>query len=233
MSNKASSTNRRVSAPFSKNLTKDKKGEWVRPKTKGQEQLAKNILLNKITFVLGPAGTGKSFLSMCIAVDMLRRGEIDKIVLTRPAVEAGAGMGFLPGDKDEKFLPYLRPFLDALDILLTDKEKKKYEKCLEFSPLGYLRGSTQKSFLILDEGQNCELHELQMIITRLGSGGKFVINGDDEQSDIKRSGLRKTLEILKGIPGVGYQEMGIDDIVRDELVKEAIIAFRNNKKGSQ
>lgn len=219
---------------FSSHLVKDQKGNPIKPLTTGQVELATSIEKNKITFALGPAGTGKSFVTMCMAIDMLRKKRVSKIVLTRPPVEAGKSLGFLPGDIDEKFEPYLKPFFEAMDVILKKDEKEKYfaSGCIEIAPLGFLRGTTQDAFLILDEGQNCTFHDLQMVITRLGKNGKFVINGDPEQSDLKggQSGLVDCMKSLKGIKGIWTTEMGIDDIVRDDIVKEAIIAFRSYKK---
>jgi len=229
MSGRENKAKRKESGIFSDNIVKDKNNNWIKPMTKGQRSLIKSIQQNKVTFALGPAGTGKSFLGMCIGLQMLRDGEVDKIVLTRPAVETGQGLGFLPGDVTEKYEPYLKPFFDAMDIILNTAEKKKFKDKIELAPLGFLRGSTQRCYLILDEAQNCTLTELQMLITRLGEGGKFVINGDPEQSDIKNSGLRQTVNALKQIEGIGYHEMGVDDIVRDEIIKEAILAFRKLK----
>jgi len=218
---------------FSNCIVKDRNGNPVKPMTDGQHELIKSIHDNRITFGIGPAGTGKSFLAMCEAVHMLENKEISKIVLTRPAVEAGQSMGFMPGDLNEKYTPFLAPFFDALSILLTPEKLQRYtaKKMIEIQPLIYMRGTNQDTFLVLDEAQNCTIKELKMVITRIKPGGKFVINGDPEQDDLPggRSGLLKVTEILKDVVGINTVHLSEDDIVRDPLVKEAIIAFRAAK----
>lgn len=213
-------------------ILKDRNGNAVKPKTNGQVELSNAIFKNKITFGLGPAGTGKTFLAVAAGLSLLWDKEVDKIVLTRPAVESARSLGLLPGELEEKYEPFLAPYYDALSALVPKEKLAKLftTKTVEIKTLSHMRGTNQRSFLIVDEAQNCTVRELQMIITRYSTGGKFVLNGDPEQSDLPKglSGLKPVCEMLKGIKGVGAVEMSLDDIVRDELVKQAIIAFRGS-----
>lgn len=218
---------------FNKSILKDFKGDPVVPKNEGQEEMLNAIFNNRITFTLGPAGTGKTFIAMCAGLRLLQSKEVEKIVLTRPAVESSKSMGYIPGDTKEKYEPFLKPFFEAMDILLP---KEKSHKLIEtgkisIETLNHMRGTNQDSFLILDEAQNCTLPELQMVLTRLTGSGRFVINGDPMQKDDigkSRSGLERAVNILDGIPGIDCVYMQEEDIVRDPLVKEIILAFRGN-----
>lgn len=214
-------------------ILKDSKGNPVVPKNEGQEEMLNAILKNRITFTLGPAGTGKTFIAMCAGLRLLQDKEVDRIVLTRPAVEASKSMGYIPGDTKDKYEPFLKPFFEAMDILLP---KEKSHKLIEtgkvsIETLNHMRGTNQDSFLILDEAQNCTLPELKMVLTRLAGNGRFVINGDPMQKDDigkNRSGLERAVSILDGIEGIDCVYMHEEDIVRDPLVKEIILAFRGN-----
>ena len=218
---------------FFSNLGSDSKGLPLKTKTEMQSKLIRSILKNDITFASGSAGTGKTFVAIACAAKLLQEKEINKIVLLRPPVETGKSIGFLPGDMSEKFAPYLLPFYDSfLKILGNDKFQKYLEEGkIEMSPLTFIRGSTQNSFTILDEAQNCTKAEMEMFITRLGQDGKFVITGDGSQTDIKgaASGFDHAIHILEHIDGVGVVEFTEDDIVRHRIVKEAILAYRNDR----
>lgn len=211
--------------------------EQIRAKTPGQAQALATIENSAISFITGPAGTGKTFLALCYGVYLLRKKKVKSIVLTRPPVEAGAEMGFLPGDKNEKFEPYVKPLRDNLEKIVGKAECDKLFKdgVVQAGPLNYMRGSTFDGLVILDEAQNCDRGSLEMFITRLGETGKFVITGDYEQTDLKKgvSGLKWAMDTLSGIEGIGYCEMGIDDIQRHKVVKEAILAFRRAKAIAQ
>jgi phosphate starvation-inducible PhoH-like protein len=191
-----------------------------------------------IVFTIGPAGTGKTYLAMVMAVKSLLNNEINRIVLTRPAIEAGENLGFLPGDMKEKVDPYLRPLYDALyDILGPEKTKLYQEKdIIEVAPLAYMRGRTlDDSFVILDEAQNTTLEQMKMFLTRIGFNSKAVITGDITQIDLpskKRSGLATVPKILKNIKGIDFVYLSRYDVVRHDLVKEIIKAYESYESGS-
>ncbi len=203
----------------------------VRAKTMGQQEYVKAMRECDIVFSIGPAGTGKTYLGMAQAVWSLRRKDIDRILLVRPAVEAGESLGFLPGDLEEKVGPYLRPLYDALyEMMPAEKIKKSLEMgILEVAPLGYMRGRTlNNSFVILDEAQNTTLDQMKMFLTRLGFNSKAVITGDVTQIDLSRkedSGLVLIQSILKGIEGIKFIYLSEKDVVRHRLVQEIIRAF--------
>lgn len=203
----------------------------VRAKTLGQQQYVEAMRSCDIVFSIGPAGTGKTYLAMAQAVWSLRRKDIDRILLVRPAVEAGESLGFLPGDLEEKVGPYLRPLYDALyEMMPAEKIKKSLEiGVIEVAPLGYMRGRTlNNSFVILDEAQNTTLDQMKMFLTRLGFNSKAVITGDVTQIDLSRkedSGLVLIQSILKGIKGIEFIYLSGKDVVRHRLVQEIIRAF--------
>lgn len=207
------------------------RGRHVRPKTLGQRLYLDTIRHNSITFGIGPAGTGKTYLAVVMAVAALRNKEINKIILTRPAVEAGERLGFLPGDLQDKVDPYLRPLYDALqDILGQDAYQKLMAKgVIEIAPLAYMRGRTlEDAFIILDEAQNTTDKQMKMFLTRLGFGSRMVVTGDLGQVDLPRgvtSGLREAAEVLKDVKGVGIVRMAPMDVIRHEVVTRIVEAY--------
>ena len=207
-----------------------KKGT-VTPKTDGQIRYCKTVNNNDVVFCNGPAGTGKTFLAVCFAVSALEHNLIDKIVLCRPAVEAGENLGFLPGDLKDKVDPYLAPLYDALNILYDEKKLFKLieTKIIEIVPLAYMRGRTlDNSFMILDEAQNSTITQMKMFLTRLGVGSKSIITGDVTQIDLqskKQSGLVQVTKVLRGIEGIGFANLNQHDVVRHPLVKKIIEAY--------
>ena len=211
-----------------------KKGS-IAARTKGQEKYVEIARKNDIVFSTGPAGTGKTFLAVAFAVAALQNREVDKIILCRPAVEAGESLGFLPGDLKEKIDPYLRPLYDALGEIL-DIEKLKpllFNNTIEIVPLAYMRGRTlNNAFMILDEAQNASSIQMKMFLTRLGVNSKTIITGDVTQTDLPKkieSGLIQVLNLLKDIDGVGFCKLSSEDIVRHKLVKDIIQAYDNKK----
>lgn len=217
-------------------------GKPVKPKTLGQKRYLDAMRRNEIIFGIGPAGTGKTFLAIAMAVKKLKNKEVSRIVLTRPAVEAGESLGFLPGDLQEKVDPYLRPIYDALfDILGYESFTKMLEKgIIEVAPLAYMRGRTlDTSFVILDEAQNTTKEQMKMFLTRLGFGSKAIITGDITQIDIQRkkdSGLVSIQDILKDIDGIDFTYLNKYDVVRHPLIQKIIDAYekfdeRSEKQG--
>lgn len=210
------------------------KGTKVRVKTLGQRHYISAIQKYDIVFGIGPAGTGKTFLAVVMAVSALKTHRVKRIVLTRPAVEAGESLGFLPGDLQEKVDPYLRPLYDSLyQMLGAEQVAKMMERGLiEVAPLAYMRGRTlEDSFVILDEAQNTTPEQMKMFLTRLGFGSKMVITGDITQIDLpkgKESGLKDAERILKNVPGIRFVYLTQDDVVRHTLVQKIIEAYANN-----
>lgn len=211
-------------------------GKPIKPKTLGQKRYIENIFGNDICFGIGPAGTGKTYLAMAAAVRAFKSKEVSRIILTRPAVEAGENLGFLPGDLQNKVDPYLRPLYDALfDILGSDIYQSYVEKGLiEVAPLAYMRGRTlDNAFVILDEAQNTTNEQMKMFLTRLGFGSKAIITGDITQIDLpkgKQSGLKTVLKILSDVKGIGISYLGKNDIVRHPLVARIIAAYDKYEK---
>jgi phosphate starvation-inducible PhoH-like protein len=209
--------------------------EAIKVKTPTQSQYFKKVLENDIVFAIGPAGTGKTFLAVAMAIASLRRNEVSKIVLSRPAVEAGESLGFLPGDLNEKIDPYLKPLTDALQQMLTpEKYKVLLEKgIIEITPLAYMRGRTLNySFIILDEAQNATITQMKMFLTRLGVHSKAIITGDITQIDLpenKGSGLINAKNILNNIEGIEFVYFSDKDVVRHKLVADIIRAYENAK----
>lgn len=212
------------------------KGKSVQPKTLGQKEYVELIKNNDITFGVGPAGTGKTYLAVAMAVKAFKKDEVSRIILTRPAVEAGESLGFLPGDLKDKVDPYLRPLYDALfDMLGPDKFNKYLERgTIEVAPLAFMRGRTlDNAFIILDEAQNTTPEQMKMFLTRLGFGSKAVVTGDLTQTDLpdkKRSGLLHATDVLKGVPGIGSILLTDKDVVRHELVQRIIRAYEKYDK---
>ena len=212
------------------------RGKPIRIKTIGQKQYVGQIKKTDIVFGIGPAGTGKTYLAVVLAVSALKEGQVKRIVLTRPAVEAGESLGFLPGDLQEKVDPYLRPLYDALnDVLGPEQVVKSLERGLiEIAPLAYMRGRTlEDSFIILDEAQNTTPEQMKMFLTRLGFGSKMVITGDITQIDLprgKRSGLVEAERILRGIEEIGFTYFSEQDVVRHTLVQKIITAYNEDSE---
>jgi phosphate starvation-inducible PhoH-like protein len=209
------------------------RGKPIKAKTLGQQQYIKSIRQNDIVFAIGPAGTGKTYLAVVMAVEALRKKTVGRIVLVRPAVEAGEKLGFLPGDMQDKVDPYLRPLYDGLyDVLGLEIAQRHLQKgVIEVAPLAYMRGRTlNDAFIILDEAQNTTPEQMKMFLTRLGFGSKAVITGDVTQVDLPKdnsSGLIKIQGILRGIEGISFQYLTAQDTVRHQLVQKIIIAYEN------
>ncbi len=207
------------------------RGRPIRCKTLGQYEYVKAIREHELTFAVGPAGTGKTYLAMALAVVALRNKEIERIVLTRPAVEAGEKLGFLPGDLSQKVDPYLRPLFDALyDMMGAESYQRLQERgTLEVAPLAYMRGRTlSDSFIILDEAQNTTPEQMKMFLTRFGAGSRVIVTGDITQTDLpagKQSGLIQALEVLKEIPEIAIIKLGQSDVVRHDLVQAVVRAY--------
>jgi phosphate starvation-inducible PhoH-like protein len=216
-----------------KTLFTTQRGKDIRPKTEGQRRLAETMERCTLTFGIGPAGTGKTFLAMVMAVRALRNREVAKIILTRPAVEAGEKLGFLPGDLKEKVDPYLRPLYDALAELLDDGVTSRFIErgTIEVAPLAYMRGRTlSEAYIILDEAQNATREQLKMFLTRLGANSKMIVNGDVTQIDLPRgahSGLLDVPRLFEDVQDIGIVELTEDDVVRHPLVGRIIRAYSN------
>lgn len=218
------------------------KGRPIKPKTIGQKEYVDSISQNTVTIGIGPAGTGKTYLAVAAAVAAFRERKINRIILTRPAVEAGERLGFLPGDLQSKVDPYLRPLYDALfDMLGAETYQKYLERGnIEVAPLAYMRGRTlDDSFIILDEAQNTSCEQMKMFLTRMGFGSKMVITGDATQIDLpadKLSGLKQAVRVLKNVEGIGICELTDQDVVRHVMVQRIIKAYadyedaRNEKR---
>ena len=208
------------------------KGNIVRARTSGQQRLFDSTKVNDIVFAIGPAGTGKTYTAVAIAVKALKEKRVKKIFLVRPAVEAGENLGFLPGDLKEKVDPYLRPLYDALDDMLHHEKVKGYieRNTIEIVPLAYMRGRTlSNAYVILDESQNATEMQFKMFLTRMGKESKLIITGDDTQIDLpkrQRSGLIQSVRLLEGIKGIGIVRLSQSDVVRHKLVKKIIEAYQ-------
>jgi phosphate starvation-inducible protein PhoH and related proteins len=213
------------------------KNQIIRAKTAGQREYLRQMRKNDIVFAVGPAGTGKTYMAVALAVASLKNHEITKIVLTRPAVEAGESLGFLPGDLKEKIDPYLRPLYDALDDMIPAEKLKAYieKRVIEIAPLAYMRGRTlNNAFVILDEAQNASAMQMKMFLTRLGPNSRAIITGDVTQIDLptkSASGLVQIQEVLKGVEGIAFVYFDRNDVVRHRLVKDIIDAYDKYHNG--
>lgn len=219
---------------FADEITTNARGNPIRPKTLGQKQYIESIQQHDLVFGIGPAGTGKTYLSVVKAVHALKNGHAKRIILTRPAVEAGESLGFLPGDLKEKVDPYLRPLYDALhNVLGKEHSFRLIERgIIEIAPLAYMRGRTlDDAFVILDEAQNTTPEQMKMFLTRLGFGSKMVVNGDITQIDLPagaKSGLKIAENILQEISGISFMYLKDSDVVRHPLVQQIIAAYAKN-----
>lgn len=209
-------------------------GRAIKAKTPNQKAMVEFIQKNDILFAIGPAGTGKTYTAVALAVKALKSKQVKRIILARPAVEAGENLGFLPGDLKEKIDPYLRPLYDALDDMIPAEKLKQFieTRVIEIAPLAFMRGRTlDNAFVILDEAQNATDLQLKMFLTRMGPHAKFIVTGDLSQIDLpkkQQSGLLKAVKILEGIEGIKFQYLTYEDVVRHKLVKDIIKAYDKN-----
>ncbi len=219
---------------YDEEIARTAKGKVIRAKTIGQRQYVKSIKHHDLTFCIGPAGTGKTFLAVVLAVQALKNGHVKRIILTRPAVEAGESLGFLPGDLKEKVDPYLRPLYDALhDMLGADQTERMIDRgVIEIAPLAYMRGRTlDDAFVILDEAQNTTNAQMKMFLTRLGFGSKMIVTGDLTQIDLPkgvRSGLKEAKARLSSIPAIRFHMLEKGDVVRHPIVAKIIDAYESS-----
>lgn len=214
-------------------------GKPIKARTPNQQLLVKTFTENDLTFALGPAGTGKTYLAVAMAVRALKNREVRKIILSRPAVEAGEKLGFLPGDMKDKIDPYLQPLYDALEDMIPNAKLKEYmeTKVIQIAPLAFMRGRTlNDAIVVLDEAQNTTTHQIKMFLTRLGMGSKMIVTGDVTQIDLPRttaSGLIQALKILRNVKGIGRVEFEKKDIVRHHLVQRIVEAYERHDKEEQ
>jgi phosphate starvation-inducible PhoH-like protein len=207
------------------------RGFVIKPKTVNQRKLVEAIHRDDLVFALGPAGTGKTYISVALAVKALKNKEVKKIIITRPAVEAGETLGFLPGDLKEKIDPYLRPVYDALDDMIPFEKLKYYQenRIIEIAPLAYMRGRTlNDAFILLDEAQNTNPMQIKMFLTRMGPNSKVIITGDLSQIDLPKhttSGLHEAIKILKDVKGISFVHLSSKDVIRHKIVKDIIDAY--------
>lgn len=214
------------------------RGNVIKPKTQNQRTLVEAVHNNDLVFAIGPAGSGKTFISVAMAVRALKNKEVQKIIITRPAVEAGENLGFLPGDLKEKIDPYLRPIYDALGEMIPSEKLKFYQEnnIIEIAPLAYMRGRTlNNAFVLLDEAQNTTSMQMKMFLTRMGPNSKVIVTGDKSQVDLPRhqhSGLAEAVRLLSKVKGIATVELDTKDVVRHKLVKEIINAYDKPTKES-
>jgi phosphate starvation-inducible PhoH-like protein len=225
-----------VTAETSEAITVYSHKKVIEPSTKGQLKYVETMLANDLTFCIGPAGTGKTYLAVAIAVSMLKKKQIRKIILARPAVEAGEKLGFLPGDIQAKVNPYLRPLFDALEDMMDFDQMKKFMELdiIEIIPLAFMRGRTlNEAAIICDEAQNTSTLQMLMVLTRLGHGSKMIVTGDITQIDLdagQKSGMVEAIETLRRIKGIGFTALTQKDIVRHRLVQNIVQAYKKKSK---
>lgn len=211
------------------------RGFKISPKTKNQKDLVRAVENNDLVFAIGPAGTGKTYISVALAVRALKNKDVKKIIITRPAVEAGENLGFLPGDLKEKIDPYLRPIYDALNDMIPSEKLRYYREngVIEIAPLAYMRGRTlNNAYILLDEAQNTTPMQIKMFLTRMGPDSKVIITGDRSQIDLPRnqkSGLVEALHVLRDIKGIGFVTLDEKDVVRHKLVKDIVRAYNSHQ----
>lgn len=217
-------------------IVKGVNGKAIKAKTTNLKKLVKVSETKDMVFAIGPAGTGKTYTSVALAVRALRYKEVKRIILTRPAVEAGESLGFLPGDLKEKLDPYLQPLYDALRDMIPHEKLEGFmeKKVIEVAPLAFMRGRTlDEAFVILDEAQNTTHSQMKMFLTRMGMNAKFIITGDPSQVDLplkQQSGLKESMQILKNIDEIGFVHLTEEDVVRHPVVKKIIVAYNNSEK---
>ena len=217
-------------------IVKGVNGKAIKAKTTNLKKLVKVSETKDMVFAIGPAGTGKTYTSVALAVRALRDKEVKRIILTRPAVEAGESLGFLPGDLKEKLDPYLQPLSDALRDMIPHEKLEGFieKKVIEVAPLAFMRGRTlDEAFVILDEAQNTTHSQMKMFLTRMGMNAKFIITGDPSQVDLppkQQSGLKESMQILKNIDEIGFVHLTEEDVVRHPVVKKIIVAYNNSEK---
>ncbi|MEO9967468.1 MAG: PhoH family protein [Reichenbachiella sp.] len=213
------------------------KGFKIAPKSKNQKKLVEAVQKKDLVFAIGPAGTGKTYISVALAVKALKDRDVEKIIITRPAVEAGENLGFLPGDLKEKIDPYLRPIYDALHDMVPGEKLRYYMEngVIEIAPLAYMRGRTlNDAFILLDEAQNTTPMQIKMFLTRMGPNSKVIVTGDMSQIDLpvkQKSGLAESLKILKTVKGLGFVELDGKDVIRHKLVRSIIEAYDKDENG--
>jgi phosphate starvation-inducible PhoH-like protein len=228
-----------VTAETSEAITVYSHKKVIEPSTKGQLKYVETMLANDLTFCIGPAGTGKTYLAVAIAVSMLRKKQIRKIILARPAVEAGEKLGFLPGDLQAKVNPYLRPLFDALEDMMDFDQMKKFTELdiIEIIPLAFMRGRTlNEAAIICDEAQNTSALQMLMVLTRLGHGSKMIVTGDITQIDLdagQKSGMVEAIATLRRIKGIGFTELTQRDIVRHRLVQNIVQAYKKKAEAKR
>jgi phosphate starvation-inducible PhoH-like protein len=228
-----------VTAETSEAITVYSHKKVIEPSTKGQLKYVETMLANDLTFCIGPAGTGKTYLAVAIAVSMLKKKQIRKIILARPAVEAGEKLGFLPGDIQAKVNPYLRPLFDALEDMMDFDQMKKFMELdiIEIIPLAFMRGRTlNEAAIICDEAQNTSTLQMLMVLTRLGHGSKMIVTGDITQIDLdagQKSGMVEAIETLRRIKGIGFTALTQKDIVRHRLVQNIVQAYKKKAKAKR
>jgi len=211
------------------------KGFTIKPKTINQQKLVYAVYDNDLVFALGPAGTGKTYISVALAVKALKNKQVKKIIITRPAVEAGETLGFLPGDLKEKLDPYLRPIYDALFDMVPSEKLRYYmeNNVIEIAPLAYMRGRTlNNAFILLDEAQNTTPSQIKMFLTRMGPNSKVIVTGDTSQIDLpkkQKSGLVESTQILRNVKGIGFIELTGKDVIRHKIVKDIISAYESHE----
>jgi len=220
--------------PSNATIVHGRNGKPIKAKTHNQRRLVEAASRDDLVFAIGPAGTGKTYVAVALAVRALKNKTVKKIILTRPAVEAGESLGFLPGDLKDKVDPYLRPLYDALDDLLPAEKLQQFiaTRVIEVAPLAFMRGRTlDHAFIILDEAQNCTTTQLKMFLTRIGPSAQCIITGDLSQIDLphsQKSGLRRSIELLERLEGISVANLSTDDVVRHRLVKEIIKAYQHS-----
>lgn len=207
------------------------KGMPIKPRTTNQKKLVEAVFKNDLVFAIGPAGTGKTYIAVAMAVRALKNKQVKKIIITRPAVEAGESLGFLPGDLKEKIDPYIRPIYDALDDMIPSEKLKFYQEknIIEIAPIAFMRGRTlHNAFVLVDEAQNTTAMQMKMLLTRLGASSKMIVTGDRSQIDLpkhQKSGLIDAIDILKGVEGLEIVELEGKDVIRHKIVKQIIAAY--------
>lgn len=233
-----SDTELETSAESHKPILHGVSGRIIKARTLNQRKIIDSVNNNDMVFAIGPAGTGKTYTGIALAVKALKNKNVKRIILTRPAIEAGENLGFLPGDLKEKLDPYMQPLYDSLKDMIPSEKLKKYmeDEVIQIAPLAFMRGRTlDNAFVILDEGQNTTHSQMKMFLTRMGKNAKFIITGDPGQVDLPRnaiSGIKEAILILKNTPGVGIVHLDESDVIRNKLVKKIIDAYKNIENNS-